>query len=81
MKNFLTLALLACIAVGKGDGGRGKVVKECSTDDWKIKPVEPDMSEFPDEWTNPCGDASECKGAAPSPSWSISPTWAAIAEF
>lgn len=34
------------------------------------------MSEFPDEWTNPCGDASECSSAAaPSPSWS------AIAQF
>ena len=61
MKNFFTLALLACIAVGKGD------------DDAKnsaAKPDWPDMSEFPDEWTNPCGDASECRAAPPSPSWS-----------
>ena len=27
------------------------------------------MSEFPDEWTNPCGDDSKCSAAPDSPSW------------
>ena len=70
MKNFFASALLACIAVGKGDDGHVTVIKESARDDQQIKPVEPDMSEFPDEWTNPCGDASECRAAPPSPSWS-----------
>ena len=33
MKNFLTLALLACVAVGKGDDGHVTVLKESARDD------------------------------------------------
>ena len=53
MRNFITLALLACVAVVNG-----KDKKDYSTGDTRPNPIdfEPDMSEFPDEWTNPCGE-------------------------
>ena len=66
MRNFFTLALLACIAVGKGDDGHVTVIKEPAREE---QPVEPDMSEFPDEWTNPCGDDSNCRVSPPKPTW------------
>ena len=28
------------------------------------------MSEFPDEWTNPCGKDEKCRASPPNPSWS-----------
>ena len=55
------MALLACIAVG--------AERKESALDKDSKSIEPDMSEFPDEWTKGCGDDTECRSDIEEPSW------------
>ena len=69
MKNFVSAALLACIVVGQGHVTVIKEAAAASDEQMKPQPVEPDMSEFPDEWTKPCGEDTKCSAAPVQPTW------------